>query len=257
QNLPFLSLESLPKESIYQILSHLKMKYRMRVRKCSTTMKEAIENSDLYADQVTISFEWNQRVHWTLFESVHKQYKLHAHHNDMHSLQNLLDNLSKSFRRVRMDKLKIYCNGMTLGHQHRIEQSTVDSLTAQFDFAGIHLKFDGIFQQTVMSFAIRSGRPIQYLALWNCDVDPPLVIGLPRTAILHVTQNGDGFSDAHALEIARREHTELQLDRCNFIEPSTLRHLIKIFNSSHLMEILELFVPSWYFDRFLASFGLR
>ncbi|GMT26660.1 hypothetical protein PFISCL1PPCAC_17957, partial [Pristionchus fissidentatus] len=51
-----LTLEALPKENIYRILSNLGLQDRKRVRECSKTMKEAIQQSDLFIDRIELRF---------------------------------------------------------------------------------------------------------------------------------------------------------------------------------------------------------
>ncbi|GMT33772.1 hypothetical protein PFISCL1PPCAC_25069 [Pristionchus fissidentatus] len=168
--------------------------------------------------------------------------------------------MRKSFRRARCDVLKFQCDAIKFGPQTPIDQTIVDVITAPFDFDALRILFEKMYRPAVMNVALRSGRPIRSLAFWNCSLDPLFVTGLPRTThlqVLQAYQHGQGFSDEQLLEIVSREHSIVSLGACNLSEESTLPHLIKLFSSIRHMERIEFNVPSWYFEQFLTSLGLR
>ncbi|GMT31874.1 hypothetical protein PFISCL1PPCAC_23171, partial [Pristionchus fissidentatus] len=75
--LPYITLESLPKENLYQILSTLPMRNRRILRECNKSMKEAVEQSDLIASCVDLEFFRDQHLTMT-FHGSDDVFKLRA-----------------------------------------------------------------------------------------------------------------------------------------------------------------------------------
>ncbi|GMT31871.1 hypothetical protein PFISCL1PPCAC_23168, partial [Pristionchus fissidentatus] len=75
--LPYLNLETLPKENLYQILSTLPMRNRRVLRQGSKTMKAALEQIDLNASRIDLDFYWDEILTMT-FHGSDDVYKLQA-----------------------------------------------------------------------------------------------------------------------------------------------------------------------------------
>ncbi|GMT12929.1 hypothetical protein PFISCL1PPCAC_4227, partial [Pristionchus fissidentatus] len=118
---PPLTLESLPNEIIFRIVSSLSIGSRMIVRQCSKTMRDAIEKSDIFPSHVRLLIGQDLNEHTdtsnllvdVLFtsdsDSELRQVSILEVDNyyDDASLKRFLAVLKHSFRRVYIDNLFI------------------------------------------------------------------------------------------------------------------------------------------------------
>ncbi|GMT33689.1 hypothetical protein PFISCL1PPCAC_24986 [Pristionchus fissidentatus] len=120
-----------------------------------------------------------------------------------------------------------------------------------------------------MSFAKRSNKPIARFETRLFAADSRIISEFPKMSYLSVhcyhlkstdahkhLQQCQAYDDKLILEIARIEHTEMELPGY-FSNPTTLHRLIEIVRVSSHINALTVHVFSEYFHRFLISFELR
>ncbi|GMT21883.1 hypothetical protein PFISCL1PPCAC_13180, partial [Pristionchus fissidentatus] len=251
QNRP-LSLESLPKEHLYRILSSLNLGERQNIRESSKSMKESIEQSDIFPPEIQIFFDKNCigkfyiRLEMCYTDST---FKLEADYTEADSMKEFIDELKRSFRTARTVKLAILTN------EHPVEEEVLDKVTAQFDFTQIQLYFNALFQQGAMRFARRSERQIDCFRIENCTLNPAEIINLPRMRLFEMPRCS-GFSDEGIIDIARKNHGIIFFPG-DLSDVESIRHIMKIFLSSEQMEQIKFSLAPDYFQRFLALLNLR
>ncbi|GMT22370.1 hypothetical protein PFISCL1PPCAC_13667, partial [Pristionchus fissidentatus] len=121
-----------------------------------------------------------------------------------------------------------------------------------------------------MNFAQLSNKPIVRVETRHFAPDARIIAEFPRMSYLSVNydngmpdkaymhlQQCQTYDDNIILEIARKEHTEMELPGY-FSDRTTLRHLIEIVRlSNHINTLTVHHVFSDYFHIFLESLGLR
>ncbi|GMT37046.1 hypothetical protein PFISCL1PPCAC_28343, partial [Pristionchus fissidentatus] len=166
QSLPPLTLETLPKENVYQILSALSLSDRKRVRQCSKSMKDAIEASDLVVDIFAIEFDFPSMA-WIEeddeegylcieFDGLGGKDELFIEdYTNEDEIEKLMDTLKMYFRRVKCNIVRIG------GNKPKIDLELVEKILEFVDFCSLDLTFSHLHQKKVFEFALSSGRPIE------------------------------------------------------------------------------------------------
>ncbi|GMT31872.1 hypothetical protein PFISCL1PPCAC_23169, partial [Pristionchus fissidentatus] len=135
-----LTLETLPKENLFQILSTLPMRNRRIMRACSKTMKESLEQIYLIALCVDLEFYGDETLTMTVHGS-DDVFKLRAwFEDDENSVANLIRVMKHNFRRLRVKMLRI----------NYVDHTMADfcaKLTEQFQFELLDLRFQTYFHQ--------------------------------------------------------------------------------------------------------------
>ncbi|GMT26765.1 hypothetical protein PFISCL1PPCAC_18062, partial [Pristionchus fissidentatus] len=247
---PLLTLESLPKENLYQILSKLGLKDRKPVRQCNKRMKDAIEQSDLSVCSIELMFNKTSRN----FLEV----KVHLFDGDdnlsTERIKKWLSELGQSpfFRRLKADELSIACVTENVGEKE------AQKVTALIDFESISLRFMSRMQPGVLNYARLSGKTIESLELFYVYPDSRTILALPivRSLSLHVINFFKGFSDDELLDIIGVKHERLLLP-ANLSQLTTMRYIIKEVRSCVAPRAITLNVNENYWLRFLASIDLR
>ncbi|GMT26671.1 hypothetical protein PFISCL1PPCAC_17968, partial [Pristionchus fissidentatus] len=245
-----MTLESLPKENLYQILSKLGLRDRKPVRQCSKRMKDAIEQSDLSVGRIELIFNKTNRNFFDV--------KLDLFDGDdnlsTEKIKKWLSELGQSpfFRRLKADELSITC------HKENVSEKVAQNVTALIDFESISVRFMGRMQPGVLNFARLSGKKFESLALYYFSLDSKNILALPsmRSLSLYATTTTKGFSDDELLEIVGVKHKRLLLS-ANLSELTTLHHLIEEIRSSVVPREITINVDEDYWVRFLASIDLR
>ncbi|GMT26667.1 hypothetical protein PFISCL1PPCAC_17964, partial [Pristionchus fissidentatus] len=173
--------------------------------------------------------------------------------NNAESFKNWLRTIKSNclFRRLK-------CHGLRIETQVKlavIDESMLDQVASQMDFAEIHLRFIYRFYPSIINFARRSKIPIHSITTSAFSPDPREIFELPWTPSLVVHHMAPGFSDEQVLELAKQGRRELVLP-ANLFDPATLHLLIEIVHSTSLRR-LSITVEMDYLDRFLNSIALR
>ncbi|GMT33773.1 hypothetical protein PFISCL1PPCAC_25070, partial [Pristionchus fissidentatus] len=249
-----LRLDSIPQENLFHILSFLSLSDRWKIRGCSKLMKESIEKSDHYADDIALwIYKPNSEVKSVLHFKVYDHgnpLKIKLNYDDEESLQNAQITLKRSFRRVKCISLIIHCRGRV------INDEVITKLTELLDCQSIDIQFDFQYQQSVINFATRSGFRIDRILLRQCIIDGQQIIELPPISEIYVQDNlSDGFDDNQILAIVRKEPRILNLPG-KISDASTLQRVTEMVRSSQIIEKVDLDVSSFYFHRLLSSMNL-
>ncbi|GMT12318.1 hypothetical protein PFISCL1PPCAC_3615 [Pristionchus fissidentatus] len=253
---PSLTLEKLPKENVHKIFSNLGLQDRKTVRKCSQTLKEAVQGSDLYVDGISLEFDEKCSNDLELVVcplSGGKGLRTTVNSNYSELIKRWLKELSERlfFRRLIAGQLMIQCNA------ELVQESILGHVAAHFDYQELSLVFNSRNQQSVLHFALQSKKHIDcFKADFYVNLDPLEILALPQMNFLSVLSMNPGFSDEQALTIARKEHTTAQIV-ANFSHTTTLRSLIQMVHSSRVAKEMAIIMPTTYFRRFLDSIGLR
>ncbi|GMT11396.1 hypothetical protein PFISCL1PPCAC_2693, partial [Pristionchus fissidentatus] len=250
-----LRLDSIPQENLFHILSFLSLSDRWKIRGCCKFMKESIERSDHYADDIALWFyKPNSNAKSVLEFEIYDHgtpLKILLDYDDQEALQNLQITLKRSFRRVKFGSLHIVC------HAPVINDEVFTELTVFMDCQSLDIRFDFYYQPGVISSAIRSGFHIHRLTLRHCPLDRQQIVELPPISEISVQElESDGFDDNQILAIVRKEPRILNLSG-KISDASTLHRVIKMVRSSQIIEKVNLRVCSSYFHRLLASMNLR
>ncbi|GMT26663.1 hypothetical protein PFISCL1PPCAC_17960, partial [Pristionchus fissidentatus] len=147
---------------------------RKRVRECSKTMREAVQQSDLSIALVVLrfrfqSFEKEQSLRFEV--AGHKnEFFEETEGNNAGSFENWLNTLRLSwfFRHLKSDGFLIETQGTLCV----IDESELDQIAAQFDFAELNLRFFSRLQPSVIRFARRSKKPIDSITTGAFSPDP-------------------------------------------------------------------------------------
>ncbi|GMT17719.1 hypothetical protein PFISCL1PPCAC_9016, partial [Pristionchus fissidentatus] len=252
---PSPTLEMLPKENLFKIISFLTLRDRKTLHECSETLKEAVQQSDLYVKYVYLNFEKFQSHDLQIAVGVSPDdipESINVDRNDSESIRRWLSNLRKRlfFRRLIADRLQIACGS------ELVEASILEHIAAQFDYRSFQFQFYSRNQQGVLNFALRSKKRIDTFCAYYFSPDPHEIIELPRMSDLQVDHMTPGFSDEQVLAIARKEHITASI-RGDLSHATTLLRLIQMVRSSNLILEMQIIVPSTVFHRFLSSIGLR
>ncbi|GMT20012.1 hypothetical protein PFISCL1PPCAC_11309, partial [Pristionchus fissidentatus] len=140
-----LTLEILPTEHLYYILSHLDFQDRKTVRECSQALKEAVQQSTLNVHEISLKFDEarENELSMTIFRSTcYDSFTTSVIRNHSELIRRWLSELSERlfFRRLKADHLCIEC------HAERVSESIVKNVTDQFDFRSLHLTFNSLNQ---------------------------------------------------------------------------------------------------------------
>ncbi|GMT26672.1 hypothetical protein PFISCL1PPCAC_17969 [Pristionchus fissidentatus] len=251
---PILTLETLPRENIYQILLNLDLKDRRRLRACSNTLKEAISRSDIRAFDVHLIFDekikGNLQVKVRPY-GVNRGFTWKVHGDQLEIFSTLLAYLRERlfFRRIKADRLHIEC------HSEAVDQSLLNEMTALIDFQSISLLFTSRDQPSVMSFVKRSKKHVDRFHMIDFSPNPMDVIELSWMSSLYVNEMPLGFSDEELLAIARKEHLFMAVP-ADLYDPNTLRRVVEIVQSNTRMQAI-ITVYTTYWHQFLAVIGLQ
>ncbi|GMT12126.1 hypothetical protein PFISCL1PPCAC_3423, partial [Pristionchus fissidentatus] len=253
---PHVTLETLPKENVSQILSNLGRKDRKRVRRCSKSLREAVQQSDLSVELITIGFDEGHSI----FVGVKGYYthfgRTQLKRNDAQSFQNWLNAMKMRyfFRRLKCDGLCIQTEGMTT---LVVDEPLFKLMTEQFDFKELHLVFDSRLQPSVISFAQRLKKPIQSITTYECAPDPLEIFELPwaSSLIINHFEMWEAYTDQQVLELAKQGRRDLQLP-ADLSHTATLQSLIEIVHSCR-MRCVSITVEPDYYHRFLSSIDLK
>ncbi|GMT22301.1 hypothetical protein PFISCL1PPCAC_13598, partial [Pristionchus fissidentatus] len=257
-----LTLESLPKENVYRILSTLSTKDRNTVRQCSKVMKEAVEESDLFVNLVTLEFDldiktWDDLEQdppdnppklsiklesdgWTSWHSIN--------YTEEDEVQNYIDTMKTQFRSLR-------CNMLSIGTgEYNIDRTEVEEFIERIDFCSLEIRFFDCNQQSIFDFALSSGRPIEYFTGFDASIKLDMIVDLPQMKRLFVKQK-EKFSDKDVLSIVEQDHYRLELST-DISDPTTIHRLIEMVRSSECMERVQVDLTLPYLNNFLSSFNL-
>ncbi|GMT21871.1 hypothetical protein PFISCL1PPCAC_13168, partial [Pristionchus fissidentatus] len=136
-----------------------------------------------------------------------------------------------------------------------VDESLLEQVIEQIDFAKIYLHFSSRLQASVINFLQRSKIPIYSIATADFSPDPLEIMQLPRAKSLTVHDMEPGFSDQQILELANRGFMHLDLS-ANLSHRATLQHFIEIAHSRRML-CASITVTIDYFHRFLDSIALR
>ncbi|GMT33771.1 hypothetical protein PFISCL1PPCAC_25068, partial [Pristionchus fissidentatus] len=148
QSSPFLTLETLPRENLYRILSFLTIRDRMIIRECSKSMKSSIEESDIIASNVILDFDAHYRLD-VIVNCDEDSSQLRALYNKTDSIESLVDSLKRSFRRVKFTTLRISSK------IHPIDEEMLAKITDSFAFDLLDLQFISFLQQRYQRINIK------------------------------------------------------------------------------------------------------
>ncbi|GMT11820.1 hypothetical protein PFISCL1PPCAC_3117 [Pristionchus fissidentatus] len=253
-----LTLEALPKENVYRILSNLHFNDRQTVSKCSKSMREVVQRSYLWVERIELRFGEEQldtvqlAVHFSCDLSLNRT----VNQKHAETMENWLSEKSKTlcFRRILADKLHIQC------HAGLVEESILHEVTALFDIRICLIKLHKRAQPSLMNFLHQSKRSIDCLETIGFAPNPKEIIQLPRLSNIRLDQSLTGFSDEEVLDIARIGLQQVQIP-ANLSHTATISRAVEIVRShkpsNRRAAILSLFVPIPFCHRFLASIGLR
>ncbi|GMT26685.1 hypothetical protein PFISCL1PPCAC_17982, partial [Pristionchus fissidentatus] len=249
---PHLTLEALPKENIYRILSLLDLPDRKRVRQCSKIMRDAVQQSDFNVAVIGLEI-YGVRGSVMASKSCNLFKEQTSYDNHIESFRNWLRTLRLScfFRRLKCDTLDIHTNGIST----EVDESMLEQVTEQFDFAELDFHFYSRIQPNIINFARRSKKPIHSITTSEFSPDPMEIFGLPCSQDLYVHDMEPGFSDEQILELALQERRIFHVP-VNLSNPAPLQRLIEIVHSTSLRRAL-ITVTKDYFHRFLESIALR
>ncbi|GMT26666.1 hypothetical protein PFISCL1PPCAC_17963, partial [Pristionchus fissidentatus] len=251
---PHLTLEALPKENVYRILSLLDLPDRKRIRECCKTLRDAVQQSDLTVTQIILTFS-----------QVDGNFVNVKNYNDFLGIMEFEGNYAESFpnwlksemkqglffRRLKCDILDIHTGGIST----EVDESMLEQVTEQFHFAELAFLFFSRIQPNIINFARRSKKPIHSIITSEFSPDPIEIFGLPCSQDLSVHDMEPGFSDEQILELAKQERRMLRLP-VNLSNPATLQRLIEIVHSTSLSRVY-IVVAIEYYHRFLKSIALR
>ncbi|GMT33802.1 hypothetical protein PFISCL1PPCAC_25099, partial [Pristionchus fissidentatus] len=193
---PSMTLETLPKENHYRILSYLGMKDRLNVRGSSKTMRKSIKESDLFVSDACLSIHTggitltighipylvrNMRDDWTKQRiasdgdckvSSSASVRLRSNFNiySNRSVRCLINFITSLFRRLCVNTLTIN------SHADIINSKLLQQLTAQFDFESLNLRSCYKIPLCVKNFAILSKKSINGFSAYKCVKFQPKTI---------------------------------------------------------------------------------
>ncbi|GMT26661.1 hypothetical protein PFISCL1PPCAC_17958, partial [Pristionchus fissidentatus] len=141
------------------------------------------------------------------------------------------------------------------GASAAVDETVLEQVTEQFDFAEIDLRFFFRLQLIVINFARQSKIPIHSITTVDFSPDPLELFELPWAQSLTVIHMTPGFSDQQILELAKLGRRDLVLT-ANLSNPATIHRLIEMVHSSRVRRV-SITVEIDYYHRFLNSISLR
>ncbi|GMT11819.1 hypothetical protein PFISCL1PPCAC_3116, partial [Pristionchus fissidentatus] len=220
-----LTLEALPKENVYRILSNLHLHDRQTVSKCSKTMREAVQQSDLRVERIELRFgeEQTDTVQLAVHFCCNLRLRKTVNENHGEMLENWLIENSKTlfFRRIITDELHIEC------HAELVEESILQEVTAHFYFRIFVIMLHKRAQPSLMNFLNQSKKKIDSLEANYFAPNFKEIIQLPRMSLLRLDENFPGLIDEEVLEIARIGHEQVEIP-ANLSHTATISRAIEV-----------------------------
>ncbi|GMT33846.1 hypothetical protein PFISCL1PPCAC_25143, partial [Pristionchus fissidentatus] len=250
--MPF-TLETLPIENLYRILSHIDLKDRVRVRECNTTMREAIEQSDFIATKLVIYFDGETMACPRLYFGD----KSECITSKINELRDLYSRQSRMFRVARIGELEIKFDTCV------IDETVLEQVIGQVQFQSliVHLHKIKIMQPSVLKLVQRFEGENRRFHTCCFAPDPQMIIELPRIKNLVIESDGvalrDHFNPDHILQIIGKDHEDIVVPMKLF-KPNDMFRIIRAVHSNDRVKSLSLHVSSLNFQyNFLKSIGIR
>ncbi|GMT33848.1 hypothetical protein PFISCL1PPCAC_25145, partial [Pristionchus fissidentatus] len=246
-----LTLETLPRENLYRILSHIDLKDRVRVRECSQNMKSAIEQSDFITTKLAIYFERDAMRCPRLYFG-DKQECITAKINELRDLQN---RQSQMFRIAQINELTMHFDEAV------INEKVLEQVIGPFQFLTLNVHVHKIMQPSVLRLIQRfeGGNMSFHICCFAPDLQT--IIDLPRMKNLIIESNNVALSDyinsEKVLQIIGKDHEYTVLPMKPF-KPEHLFRIIREVQSNDRVKGLTLHVSSLNFQyNFLNAIGIR
>ncbi|GMT33847.1 hypothetical protein PFISCL1PPCAC_25144, partial [Pristionchus fissidentatus] len=251
-----LTLESLPNENLFRILSHINPIDRVRVRKCSQRMKSAIEQCDLITNEIAIHFHSDGDL-VIFFGEYNGCLRMKADYTESHSLKELTQRQSGLFRRARTDELAINF------HDHIVDDEILEQAIRPINFISLKIHCHKMMQQCAINMIRRCEGKQLSMNLCCFRPDLQMIIDLPPMDNL-VIQSAEipieeRFEEHQILQIISKNHANLVLPlKCYVPKSATILRILQAAQSNEKVNSFSLHVAYINFTReFMQSMNLE